>query len=338
MRASRATLSHTAVRLSDVAFPATQVLLHRTRLAYVHLENLISFAKRDRDGRVDAFLAGYLPDELVLLFFKGGEIVNAATMTSDARVVLSTPEAIDRMQAELERGQVIYAAAPFEQLSLMYASCSGPAIPRQIDPADSYAFLNDLRAEQFTGRMELLSAGRMNYLLFEDGGVMRGHFHDKAATQPITQYVESLFALLPDGSAPAIAASIIPDVGEVPEQAPLAQVQLYHEVFDRITTAVESEVPREGKRRSSRAHSALLQRHPVLNVLAWPDGGEPSAVSVTTAALTAALADWTILLLQEVEVVSPGAAPRLLKESTRERRFVLQAAGFYERLPWRLTW
>jgi hypothetical protein len=338
MRASRATLEHTAVRLSDLAFPATQVLLHRTRLAYVHLDNLISFAKRDRDGRVDAFLAGYLTDELVLLFFKRGDIVNAATMTSDARVVLSTPEAIDRMQAELERGEVIYAAAPFEQISLMYASCAGPAVPRPIDPADPHAFFNDLHAEQFTGRIELMSAGRTNYLLFEDGRFTRGFFHHKAATQPISQYVESLFARLPDGSAPAIAASIIPDLGEVPEQAPVAQVQLYREVFDRITTAVETEVPREGKRKSARAHAALLQRHPVLNVLAPPDGGEPGTVSVTIAALTAALADWTILLLQDVEVVSPGSAPRLLKESTRERRFVLQAAGFYERLPWHLTW
>jgi hypothetical protein len=28
----------------------------------------------------------------------------------------------------------------------------------------------------------------------------------------------------------------------------------------------------------------------------------------------------------------------VLKESTREHRYVLQAAGFYDRLPWQVTW
>ena len=34
----------------------------------------------------------------------------------------------------------------------------------------------------------------------------------------------------------------------------------------------------------------------------------------------------------------PGTAPKVLKDATREHRYVLQAAGFYAGLPWQVTW
>ena len=46
MRASATRLLHSSIRLSDVAYPASSILLARTRLAYLHIDNLISFAKR----------------------------------------------------------------------------------------------------------------------------------------------------------------------------------------------------------------------------------------------------------------------------------------------------
>ena len=51
MRSSTAQLVDTPVRLADLRFPATQVHVHRTRLAYIHLDNLLHFGKIDRDGR-----------------------------------------------------------------------------------------------------------------------------------------------------------------------------------------------------------------------------------------------------------------------------------------------
>ena len=53
--------------LAGVRYPYTRVLLHRTRLAYAHLRNLLSDAKRDRVARVSGYVAIWLADELVLL-------------------------------------------------------------------------------------------------------------------------------------------------------------------------------------------------------------------------------------------------------------------------------
>src|SRR6266511_2553591 len=63
MRASTARLTNSPVRLADLQFPQVNRLIHRTRLAFIHLDNLLAFAKRDRDGRVDGFIAAYLPDK-----------------------------------------------------------------------------------------------------------------------------------------------------------------------------------------------------------------------------------------------------------------------------------
>jgi hypothetical protein len=34
----------------------------------------------------------------------------------------------------------------------------------------------------------------------------------------------------------------------------------------------------------------------------------------------------------------PGTAPQVLRDATREHRYLLQSAGFYDRLPWPVAW
>ena len=97
MRASTARLTNSPVRLADLEFPQTSRLVHRTRLAFIHLDNLLAFAKRDRDGRVDGYLVAYLPDECLVVFLKKGEAVNAASMHSTGRHVITIGEALKRI-------------------------------------------------------------------------------------------------------------------------------------------------------------------------------------------------------------------------------------------------
>src|SRR5881398_94209 len=124
MRASTARLMNSPVRLADLTFPQVNRLIHRTRLAFIHLDNLLAFAKRDRDGRVDGYITAYLPEECLLLFFRKGEAVNAASLHTGGRQVITITEALKRMRAEVERGELAYCAAPMEQLAWMYQSRS----------------------------------------------------------------------------------------------------------------------------------------------------------------------------------------------------------------------
>ena len=63
-------------------YPHDRVLLSRTRLAYVHLRNLLTDAKRDRAAKVYGYVTVWLPEELILLYMQEGEVVNA-TATPD---------------------------------------------------------------------------------------------------------------------------------------------------------------------------------------------------------------------------------------------------------------
>lgn len=338
MRPSSARLLHTSVRISDLTFPASGILVPRTRAIFIHVDNLISFAKRDRDGRVDGYLVGYLPEEVVLLFLRQGELINAATIGPHGRTVISIGEGLRRLKSDPERSECCYAESSLEQLSWMFAACSAPADIRFVDSRQPEQVFPALASENFSGVLELISQGRVNYLKFDGGRFLRGYLCDRASGGSVVKYMESLFALRPDGTPPAIAGSLVPELGDIPAQAPGSQVRVYREIFNRISLAVEAELPTEGRRKGERASIAVQASHPVFSVLTSATNEDEPTLPISADALTASFADWTTRVLGDVELVSPGSAERLIRESTRDQRFVLQAAGFYDKLPWQIRW
>ena len=338
MRASTARLTNSPVRLADLQFPQVNRLIHRTRLAFIHLDNLLAFAKRDRDGRVDGYISAYLPDECLLLFFRKGEAVNAASLHTAGRQVVTITEALKRMRAEVERGELGYCAAPMEQLAWMYGSCSGAYQSRFIDVNQPEKFFPVLQQEQVTGILELISNGRVSYLKFEKGRYVSGYFCDRPDSVPPARYLESMFDLGPDGAAPAMSAGIFPGAAELPAQAPTALVNTYRELYWRIVDAVDKEFPGEAKRRAQKVTASIVTTHQALGLLSVPRGTDTPDSVVRPEELSTALTDWTLQLLEGAEVMMPGTAPKVLKDATREHRYVLQAAGFYARLPWQVTW
>ncbi|MGE0353524.1 MAG: hypothetical protein AB7I33_00915 [Gemmatimonadales bacterium] len=338
MRPSSLRLQQSSVRLSELSFPSTCLLVPRTRLVFVHLDNLLSFAMRDRDGKVDAWLAGYLPDEVILLFFRKGEVINAGRIGAHDRGLIAVSEALRRLRSDPERTMACYGAAPMEQLQWMYASCAGPARMRFADVLHPEQLWPVLRTEGYSGVLEFIARGRVHYLRFEDGRFAWGHFCDKPEALSVSQFMASQFEPLPDGQIPPIAASEIPEGGEIPVQASISQVRVYREVYQRIARAVEAELPAEGRRKISRASTTVATAQPDFDVLAADHSEVEPGSPVSSEVLTASLAGWAALLLQDVELVSPGTAERVIRETTRSNRFMLQAAGFYARLPWVIDW
>src|SRR5437588_379000 len=243
MRASTARLMNSPVRLADLTFPQVNRLIHRTRLAFIHLDNLLAFGKRDRDGRVDGYITAYLPDECLLVFFRKGEAVNAASLHTTGRQDVTITEALKRMRAEVE-----------------------------------------------------------------------------------------------GGAAPAISAVVCPPAADLPQQAPNALIHTYRELYWRIVDEVDKEFPGEAKRRAQKVSAGILEQHKAIGILSAARGAETPDAVVQPEELAAALMDWSRQLLQGVEVIMPGTAPKILREATREHRYVLQSAGFYGQLPWPVTW
>jgi len=338
MRVSGTRLLHSAIRLSDVAFPAADTLVARSRLIYLHLDNLLSFAKRDRDGKVDAYFLGYLPDELILLFFQQGDLVTAAGIGAGQRTVLPLAEAVRRLKADPERGEGAYCTAPLAQLELMYQACAAPAEPWVVDTKHPERIFPRVVEESLTGALEIISNGRVNYLQFAQGKFCGGYFYARPESMPLPAYVEGIFQPDPDGVRPALSVSGVPPTVGLPAQVLPSQVRMYRELYLRISNAIEAELPGDGLRRVDRVTARLLPVRAALAHILPSNGGDPAMVATPAAELTADLAAWMGALLTEVEVVSPGAGPRILQATTREQRHLLQAAGFYAHFPWSLTW
>src|SRR5258705_5815359 len=262
MRASTARLTNSPVRLADLQFPQVNRLIHRTRLAFIHLDNLLAYAEHDRDGRIDGYIAAHMPDECVLLFFRKGEALNAAALHTAGRQVITITEALKRMRGEVERGDLEYCAAPMEQLAWMYASCAGGYQSRAIDVKQPEKFFPLLQQEKVSGVLELISNGRVSYLKFDQGKYLSGHFCDKADNVPPARYLESLFDAGAGGVKPAMSAGTFQAGDDLPAQAATALVNTYRELYWRIGGPVQRGFPRGNKPRGPEGTRADLGHPP----------------------------------------------------------------------------
>lgn len=348
MRSSSAVLTDTSVRLWDLVFPSERALLVRTRAAYVHLDNLIAYAKRDRDAKVHAWLTCYRPDETVLLFFLGGDLVNAAVLTPVGRFPVAINEAMKHIRAEPERAEIAYHVASTETLAAMYASCSQQPQDLGIDPSTPKTVFDNLVGRNWTGMLELISAGRVNYITVKDGHYGSGMFSEQKPGEDAKTYLGRLFAspaaapaVKTAGSpskAPRVAIKAFEGLAQLPHQATPALVGLFRQYVWDLVDLAEREVPNEAAKRAERVRMKLVPSHESLKSVGGARGSAFADPIVEPAAFTDGVAGWTKDFLGELEVTHPKIAPRLLKEATREQRFQLAKLGFFDRLPWKIEW
>src|SRR5690348_5454608 len=147
--------------VAGLRFPYSRVLLPRTRLAYIHLRNLLTDAKRDRSARVSGYVAVWLPEEFVVLYLQRGEVVNSTIMDKTGWHAVAIASALERIPAEPEYGEICFHECEEEQVSAMFASQTAepdgwPGDLKVTDPAALFPFLMSI---MFDGVMEIVSEG-----------------------------------------------------------------------------------------------------------------------------------------------------------------------------------
>ena len=166
---------------ATLRFPHERVLLHRTRLAYVHLRNLLTDAKRDRAARVYGYVVVWLPEELLLLYLQEGEVVNT-TASGDGQHfrALAITEALAKVPSAAEFGDICFHQCEDEQLATMYWSQVREPIPwpSELKVHDRAAVLGFLLATMHDGVVEVRADGGLNYGVVREGRVVRGFFAD----------------------------------------------------------------------------------------------------------------------------------------------------------------
>ncbi len=321
---------------SDVAalrFPYARVLLPRTRLAYVHVRNLLSDAKRDRSARVSGYVAVWLPEEFVVFYLLRGEVVNATIRDAAGGRATSIASALERIPSEPEYGEICFHEADEEQLACMFTSQSTepeswPQEMNATDPAQLFPFLN---AMTFDGLTEIVADGTVNYLVFRNGAVRRA-FLSTAHHGTTADRVAKMFAR--EGKAGTAQVRRWAALEALPVQAPPGLVEAYRELASALIKRLEADGAGSAGALAAQARQNLLAAHPALDVLTL-DGAAPGDAVVGTAPLTAGVAAWLKEFL--FTVADPESPPEtLLHDLTWARRHLFQSAGLYERLPWKV--
>jgi hypothetical protein len=322
------------VRLGSVRLPYERVLLPRTRLAYIHLKNLLTDAKRDRAARVSGYVVVWLPDEMLTLYLQRGEVVNATTSDGKASVVLPIGTAIGIVPPEPEYGEICFHEAEDEQLNCMFTAqtVGADGWPAELRVGDPNVLFPYLMSTTFDGMVEIRSDGSQNYLLFVDGNLERAYLAPSEGSS-LLERISQLFAAQPRAE---VSVRRWQKVSPLPVQASPALIQAYRELLVGLVKRATQAGSSSAIAIAEHARQSLLAKHPSLDGFTFSDRtvSEPVADS---AELTAAVAAWIQEFMWTAADHDRSSPEEMLRDAVWERRHIFQSAGLFDRIPWKVA-
>lgn len=320
---------------AQLRYPVGRVLLARTKLAYVHVRNLISDAKRDRTARVAGYVPIWLPEEFILLFLRDGEVVNALRVNPKGTEPTAIAAALARIPPEPEFGEIAFYEAPSEQLVCMYHTLlhAPAAWPADLAAGDPRVLFPHLRDAQFTGVIEVVNRDTANFVILRDGLIEQTYIVDGSGDGR-TEQLARLFG--PPSPRPRARVAQWPGPLVMPAQAPAALVAAYRELIEKLYSELGSYGVPVPSAVGENVRDSLMQRHPVLRRFAG--GGKPEDPAEDQDEVTAAVGAWVTETIREALDGDDEAAKSVIKTAARDRRHMLHAAGFLATLPWTVEW
>jgi len=320
--------------VAGLRYPYARVLLPRTRLAYIHLRNLLTDAKRDRSAQISGYVAIWLPEEFVTLYMLRGEVVNASIRDLEGTQVIAIAKAFEKVPHEPEYGEICFHEAEEAQLACMFmAQTQKPEPwPDGLAVSDPGVIFPYLMSTTFDGVVEIVAEDTVNYLMFKNGSVERA-FVGSGHHGTLAERVAKLFSREGRSGSKLQRWPVPPPL---PEQAPPALLQAYRELATGLVQRLIAQGKEGAPAIAEQARQNLLKEHASLAGLSF-NGRPPSDPTTETGKLTAAMAAWmkeVIWAGLDHDVLPPE---QLIKELTWERRHMFHSAGLYDQLPWRVV-
>ena len=315
-------------------FPHSRVLLPRTRLAYIHLRNLLSDAKRDRSARISGYVAVSLPEELVILYLLRGEVANATVADSRGSAAIAIASALEMIPTEPEYGEICFHEAEEELLACMFEAQSTPAEPWPDEMAvrDPSVLFPYLMSTTFDGVLEIIANDHVSYLVFMNGTVARAYLSG-GQQGTLVERVSKLFVREGRTGELRIARRNMP--GKLPVQASPALVQAYRELSGNLVQRLLDLGRDTAPAIAEHARQNLVAAHPSLEGFSFA-GGHVTEPLVDGATLTSGVAAWIRELMWAASDHESVAPDVLLRELTWDRRHLFQSAGLFNQVPWKV--
>ncbi len=321
--------------VAGLRYPHTRVLLPRTRLAYVHLRNLLTDAKRDRSARVSGYVAIWLPEEFLVLYLQRGELVNACSHDGKAFHAVAISAALEKVPAEPEYGEICFHEAEDEQLACMFASQTEQPIawPAELRTTDPKALFPYLMASTFDGVVEISHEREVNYLLFKHGTAHTAYLAAHTSGT-LVERVTKLFDH--DRRALHLTVKHWAQPAPLPVQAPMGLVQAYRDLTTSLVLRLVADGRESAPAIAEHARTTLAAAHPSLEGFSF-NGRTPRAVVADADDLTGAIAALINEVLWTASDQEGHGPEQMLRELTHERRHLFQSAGLFDRLSWKLA-
>ena len=326
------------MRVSPTAlrFPRQRVLLGRTRLAYVHLQNLLTDAKRDRAARVFGYVVVWLPEELLLLYLQEGEVVAATTSEDGVKFQdVSIREARSRVPNAAEYGEVCFHEADDEQLACMHATqvAAPEPIPPDVRTDKPSALLAHFMATTYDGTLEINAGGGINYVVLRHGVARRAFFADGPPADDLEAAIRALWR--PGAAPPLVRRWPVPP--PLPNQAPPPLIDAYRGLMRGLSEKLSKHSVRNAAQLLERARQTLATTHPALDRMAvGAADGEQDPVT-TSPELARAIGGWLNDVLFAVALPDGVTPEAILRELIKERRHLFQSAGLLDALAWKVV-
>lgn len=321
------------------------MLLHRTRLAYVHVRHLLTDAKRDRAARVFGYVGVWLPEEFLLLYLQEGELVNATRSSDGVRFQqIALADAVARVPMQAEFGDICFHEADDEQLAMMFQAQLLPPLswPAELSTLDADAVLAYLHATMHDGTLEVRVGDDASYASVRFGRLVRGYFTDAESTDAEANLRRQL------ASRHAVREiRLFPVARPLPSQAAPSLVQAYRDLVQTAVARLEASGCADAPAIAERVRLALVQEHPALAQFGLAQLGRDHLASAPAERadpvqdardVTAAIGAWLTSLLGDAAPTHGLQAPAVIASLTRERRHSFHSAGFFETLPWPVRW
>jgi hypothetical protein len=321
--------------VAGLRFPHSRVLLPRTRLAYIHLRNLLTDAKRDRSARVSGYVAVWLPEEFLVLYLQRGEVVNATIMEKAGWHAVPITAALERIPPEPEYGEICFHEAEDQQLASMFLAqtASPDPWPAELKISDPAALFPFLMSTMFDGVVEMVTEGSVNYLIFHAGAVERAYLSGQG-TGSVVERVAKLFG--PDSHIDSARVRRWPQVVALPVQAPQALIQAYRELSHALVNRLVKDGRAAAPAIAEQARQNLIKAHPELEGFSVGKAKPSRDPIADTEQITTAVAKWLSEVIWAAADHESNPPATLLKELTWERRHMFQSAGLYDRMPWKV--
>jgi hypothetical protein len=317
-------------------FPHSRVLLARTRLAYVHLRNLLTDAKRDRAARISGYVAVSQLDELLLFYLLNGEVANATLADPRGSRAIPIASALEMVPHEPEYGECCLHEAEPDELACIFASQTAKPDPwpAGMNASDATVLFPYLASTTFDGFIEIVANDHVNYLVLENGAVARA-FLATEALGTIIERVAKIFSR--EGRIGDLRVKRWAPPAPLPAQAPHALVQAYRDLVCTLVKRIADRGQEDAPTVAERARQMLVATHPALDAFSISGGRKVADPVADTRELTCGVAAWIREVLWTAKDADDAPPEDLFRELTYERRHIFQSAGLFDQMPWKVV-